>query len=106
MTRQSSHPRCSPVDQTKGGWTAQLKLLWRFAYLRLKKYEIRRNIVGVVLAARTIIGQADLSLPLRGGTQTRALMGDGSAWGGRLPCKQDIQMGSIPISSTITDTAV
>lgn len=27
-------------------------------------------------------------------------MGDGSAWGGRLPCKQDIQMGSIPISST------
>ena len=28
-------------------------------------------------------------------------MGDGSAWGGRLPCKQDIQIGSIPISSTI-----
>ena len=27
-------------------------------------------------------------------------MGDGSAWGGRLPCKQDIQIGSIPISST------
>ena len=27
-------------------------------------------------------------------------MGDGSARGGRLPCKQDIQMGSIPISST------
>ena len=28
-------------------------------------------------------------------------MGNGSARGGRLPCKQDIQMGSIPIFSTI-----
>ncbi len=28
-------------------------------------------------------------------------MGLGTAWGGRLPCKQDIQMGSIPIRSTI-----
>ena len=30
----------------------------------------------------------------------RSNMGNGSAWGGRLPCKQDIQIGSIPIFST------
>lgn len=33
-------------------------------------------------------------------------MGDGTARGGRLPCKQDSQMGSIPISSTILSCKV
>ena len=28
-------------------------------------------------------------------------MGLGTAWGGRLPCKEDIQVGSIPTRSTI-----
>ena len=27
-------------------------------------------------------------------------MGNGTAWGGRLPCKQEKQIGSIPIFST------
>ena len=31
---------------------------------------------------------------------TSIYMGNGSAWGGRLPCKQDIQEGSIPSFST------
>ena len=30
-------------------------------------------------------------------------MGFGTAWGGRLPCKQEIQMGSIPIRSRYAD---
>ena len=33
-------------------------------------------------------------------------MGFGTARGGRLPCKQDIQMGSIPIRSTAFDRVV
>ena len=28
-------------------------------------------------------------------------LGLGTAWGGRLPCKEDIQVGSIPTRSTI-----
>ena len=38
------------------------------------------------------------------GTFPHNHLGDGSAWGGRLPCKQDTQIGSIPISSTIDFT--
>ena len=33
-------------------------------------------------------------------------LGFGTARGGRLPCKQDIQMGSIPIRSTAFDRVV
>ena len=32
-----------------------------------------------------------------------SFMGCGTAWGGRLPCKQDIQVGSIPTRSTYND---
>lgn len=30
------------------------------------------------------------------------VMGRGTAWGGRLPCKEENQIGSIPMRSTIS----
>lgn len=52
---------------------------------------------GLVLLEKFFSGKQVESSALQ-----RAAMGDGSAWGGRLTCNQDIQVGSNPTFSTMS----
>ena len=92
------------LDATQSLWFEKEKGIWqrRMNYLQLRRpqhwgYWMRSGYADQLIVSRRRVESKKF-------IQVCCVlhMGPGTAWGGRLPCKEDIQVGSIPTRSSPT----